>query len=791
MPLSSELISQFVKATKSTDNTKKEATVYGTTVEYNGKTYVKLDGSDLLTPISTTTNTKPDERVTVMIKNHTATVTGNISSPAARTGDVEEVSDQVTEVEILIAHSITTDEVTAINGTIDNLQGITIKYEDAEFVNAEIENLKAKFTETDHLTATDIEAINAQIERLEATFGEFTSISTEDLDAAYAEIDQLKAYTGDFTYVSTEVLNAVKADVKTLNAEKLSAAQANLMYANIDFSNIGKAAMEKFYADSGLIRDVVVGDGTITGHLVGVTISGDLIEGNTIKADKIVVKDGESGLYYKLNFASGNFVGSEAVPDDSLHGSIITANSITAEKIRVDDLVAFDATIGGFEITKDSIHSVFKESVDNTISGLYMDKTGQMALGDDRNFIKYYLDEETGDFKLEISADSILLSSRSKSIEEAFDELEETVNNLEIGTRNLLVGTGNGYGWLYHTIDLASHALTIQNGDTSVLSNGLRTYSAYSRVVNGVFKFDGMSSRLEDTTLVLSGEPKTMSIYNGESPISLDAGQTYTLSFYANRDNDSRTVDIHIVDAATGHAEHTILERSNILSGYGEFSRFTYTFTPTNNHDKSVLVRFDLQGGTGPTTTLTVKDIKLEQGTVATDWTAAPEDVDRNISDVMNATDQIRSEMVDQRTEIINTCTEIIMSAVESRVEIDDYGAFKSSVESQLRVMAESIDMNFKKTESRVDGVDDKFVELYKYISFSQDGITIGSGDSTITLTLDNDGIVFSKSGNPFGRWDGTDFYTGNIILEMKERAQFGDFAFIPDDDGLSFYKVR
>ena len=58
--------------------------------------------------------------------------------------------------------------------------------------------------------------------------------------------------------------------------------------------------MEKFYSESGLIKNVVVGDQTITGELVGVTIRGDLIEGNTIKADKLVIK-GEDGLYYKLN----------------------------------------------------------------------------------------------------------------------------------------------------------------------------------------------------------------------------------------------------------------------------------------------------------------------------------------------------------------------------------------------------------------------------------------------------------------------------------------------------------
>ena len=86
MDLSSELLSQFAKVTN--DNTKKksEVTVYGTVSIQDGKPYVKLDGSDLLTPVLTTVDVVDGNRVSVLFKNHTATVTGNLSSPAARTG---------------------------------------------------------------------------------------------------------------------------------------------------------------------------------------------------------------------------------------------------------------------------------------------------------------------------------------------------------------------------------------------------------------------------------------------------------------------------------------------------------------------------------------------------------------------------------------------------------------------------------------------------------------------------------------------------------------------------------
>lgn len=95
MSLSSDLISQFVKVTNDKTEAKKETTVYGTTVKYNDNIYVKIDGSEILTPISSTADAEENERVTVMIKNHTATITGNLSSPAARSDDVKYISDDI------------------------------------------------------------------------------------------------------------------------------------------------------------------------------------------------------------------------------------------------------------------------------------------------------------------------------------------------------------------------------------------------------------------------------------------------------------------------------------------------------------------------------------------------------------------------------------------------------------------------------------------------------------------------------------------------------------------------
>lgn len=100
MNLSNDMISKFVKITHdgNTKNTKNtETTVYGTAVSYGDKIYVRLDGSELLTPVETTADISPGERVTVLIKNHTATVDGNISAPSTNSEAVKKQTEEVSE----------------------------------------------------------------------------------------------------------------------------------------------------------------------------------------------------------------------------------------------------------------------------------------------------------------------------------------------------------------------------------------------------------------------------------------------------------------------------------------------------------------------------------------------------------------------------------------------------------------------------------------------------------------------------------------------------------------------
>lgn len=244
-------------------------------------------------------------------------------------------------------------------------------------------------------------------------------------------------------------------------------------------------------------------------------------------------------------------------------------------------------------------------------------------------------------------------------------------------------------------------------------------------------------------------------------------GQEYTFSLWIKSDSPG-SVFIH----------------NRTISATNEWSKHTLTFVASS---KDISIRFNTIN------TYFIYHPQLEIGNVATDWTPAPEDVNQSISDAAN---NVREEITEQNTSIINTCSSIILSALESYVETSNYDEFKSMVETQLSIMAGEITMNFASTTGRIDdvnsGLQSEVSKWNKYITFTEDGINISAGKNAMSIRIDNDIIRFEKDGGVYGWWDGIDFHTGNIVVDVNERAQFGNFAYVPRSDGsLSFLKIR
>lgn len=552
MELPKKLVNEFAKVTNDSEAPKTETTVYGTIVKNGDSVYAKFDGSDLTTPVSTTTDIEDGDRVTVLVKDHTAVVTGNMTSPSARTDDVQAMDEKF---------------------------------------DAEIGSLK---------------------------------------------VGKLSADEAKITYATIKNLEATDAKI-----EKLSAIDFDAKYANIDFANINMAAVEKLFSESGIIRNLVASDTQITGELVGVTIKGDLIEGNTVVADKLVVK-GEDGLFYKLNVdGMTQEVQAEQTEYNSLNGSIITAKSITATKIAVKDLVAFDATIGGFKIGSNAIYSDVKASIDNTTQGIYLGKDGQFAVGDGNNFLKYYKDTDgsyklalafgSGDIQSAIDAAASdaadadakatnALNTANAAASDAADAAKTATNFLEFSNANgLEIGNKSAGSWSGYRTQITSSEFNILNSSgTEVASYGtnrielgkdstssvIKLCGGEGSISYGTDSWGGSSFKINSASPTLSGT-STASLVCASSELKRSMIRVFPTQIYmysAASDSVASSIDMNknYIDIT---ADSTItLKAPTVKDTYGEIlsvdrgSSGTWEYKKWSNGDTELWGYYNYSG---------------------------------------------------------------------------------------------------------------------------------------------------------------------------------------------------
>lgn len=461
MALSVSVLRDFVKQATKNDSVKSGDTLSGTIKAHGKALYVQLDGSDQLTPYaSSTAGVKDGDRVLVQVKDHRVTVLGNTSDVAFTASEGEAVKESIVETNQLIADSVRTTQLeaaqayikklTSDQATIDKLKSGeitvdeltaedvaagTITAEEAKVINfyaasGSFDSLIADYVKTstleaNYITANDIKSTYATIESLDATNAsvdnlEATKADIESLEAAQAylktlaadeaTIESLKAGTATIDEIVAAAVEAGTIDAETANVVLLQAQTGNFTnlvakFADLDLANISSLAAQNFYAKAGTIEYVTAETGVVTKKLTAVEVDGDLITANTLKADKLVVK-GQDGLYYRLN-TDGVSVAEEQTDENSLNGSVITAKSVTADKITVSDIAAFNATIGGMVLTDGSLHSVNKGSADvSATSGFYMDAEGQLCFGNNTDYIRFYKDASQK-WQLDISTASL------------------------------------------------------------------------------------------------------------------------------------------------------------------------------------------------------------------------------------------------------------------------------------------------------------------------------------------------------------------------------------------------
>ena len=538
-----KLLNDFVKQVTKTDAPPKTK-INGTVKVRNGITYVKLDGSDILTPINTTVEVDDGDRVTAEIKDHKATIIANITSPSVNNRSFANLKDEVDEngnrikmmntaLEVLdssvsimgstiVSHDSAIQSIndavqsqgnaiSAINNNISAMNNnISIMSSDMQLQNARINvnssNISALESDVS-LVRSDIDLMNTSINAINNTI----TLQGNDIDLINSNISSI----GSTLNFQQSEINTSNANITILNSgfviqngviTGLSGAVLQSLdteYLHADFANFKamtadnivafREHVKQFYADSAIINNVWFDDGYITGELNGVTVNGDLIQANTIVANKIILKDEdnpEKGLIWSVN---NNAETDENLQDitNSIHGSTIIKESITANKIYVSDLSAFNATIGGFIIDANSIHTTIKTDVDSNNPGLYMDNQGQFSIGDNSNSIKYYYDSNNSKWVLDVRLSKLYLGSSEMTADQEISSMVElSASNItgefrSTGGSNLLKNSVGFKGIDYWLILAHSENISTRQDTSILVSKSEIILGAGSRISQG------------------------------------------------------------------------------------------------------------------------------------------------------------------------------------------------------------------------------------------------------------------------------------------------------------------
>ena len=472
-----------------TDAQTKKVTPYTTTATVHnilGDTiYVKIQGSDILTPVkSSTVSVNKGDMVDLSVSHTDTHITGNRSDVATNKTVTNEIAGQYASevLEIVAAKYISTENLYAINAEIKKLKAGTIEVEEliaskATIEQLEVVNQRVGSLEFNSATVDNLNAVKARVEALEAG-----TVTTDDLTTKYLTAEDIKT-----TYITAE-------DVAT-------------KYAAIDLANVTNTWIVNGDIKEGAIGETEIADASITTAKIK-DLSADVIKTGTLKTECLILTtdeiDSETGEK-KVALITALNAKVNAGEDNVLDGAIIADNTIEASKITVVDLKAFGATIGNFHIKTSNIHNG-KNSLNDPTNGVYIGTDG-IALGQgsllDMTDDSPFRVESDGDFhlggkdsnyinfdvftgELDINAKTIKMGSSSVAstsyVDQKTSEITSTVEDIDGRVTSMEQNSGRRLRvlWSGSYCMKEDQSITLADSISNQLTGVILAWSAYA-----------------------------------------------------------------------------------------------------------------------------------------------------------------------------------------------------------------------------------------------------------------------------------------------------------------------
>lgn len=247
MGLSSELASQFAKVTNDSSRNTNGTKLYGTIAMLGEVPHVKLDGTEELTPISRTVEVAEGDRVEVMIANHSATVTGNLTDPSigvVRAGNLETRIEQTAKQITLTAEDLEKKLTASIAETAEGirsevsdldgrLSGNITTVENG--IRTDMANSLASMSDTLTGLSNDLTGLGENLTGLEESTNSSISTINASIESITLNVSNLDS---KITQTAAEIRSEVSAEVTDLNATIVNTETGIRDTINIEVTNL-------------------------------------------------------------------------------------------------------------------------------------------------------------------------------------------------------------------------------------------------------------------------------------------------------------------------------------------------------------------------------------------------------------------------------------------------------------------------------------------------------------------------------------------------------------------------
>ena len=189
-----------------------------------------------------------------------------------------------------------------------------------------------------------------------------------------------------------------------------------------------------------------------------------------------------------------------------------------------------------------------------------------------------------------------------------------------------------------------------------------------------------------------------------------------------------------------------------------------------------------------------IRNIKLEKGNKATDWTPAPEDVD----------EAINTERTERQSAIETKANEITSKVSETYVSNSALNHYKEEVSTQFSQTKSNFTWSINRSvtdakneingqissvNGRLDGLKQTADNVNSYMSFDNDALTLGKSDSAFKTKITNQEWSIQKNGAKVTYINDQTMYITDG--QFTQSLKVGSFGFVPRANGsLDFKKV-